>query len=37
LLGFVEAVEPDGEIPLILKINAHDLLHGEKMVLAQPE
>jgi hypothetical protein len=27
LLGFLEAVEADGEIPLILKINAHDLLH----------
>jgi len=32
LLGFIEAVAADfaGEIPLILKLNAHDLLHDEK-------
>lgn len=32
LLGFIEAVAADfaGEIPLILKLNAHDLLHGGK-------
>jgi class I fructose-bisphosphate aldolase len=32
LLGFIEAVAADfaGEIPLILKLNAHDLLHEEK-------
>ena len=31
LLGFIEAVAADfaGEIPLILKLNAHDLLHEE--------
>jgi class I fructose-bisphosphate aldolase len=32
LLGFIEAVAAEfaGEIPLILKLNAHDLLHEEK-------
>lgn len=32
LLGFIEAgaVEFAGQIPLILKVNSHDLLHGEK-------
>ena len=32
LLGFLEAgaAEFAGEIPLILKLNSHDLLHGEK-------
>src|SRR5215213_5576965 len=32
LLGFLEASASDfaGEIPLILKLNAHDLLHEEK-------
>jgi fructose-bisphosphate aldolase, class I len=32
LLGFIEAVAAEfaGEIPLILKLNAHDLLHDEK-------
>jgi class I fructose-bisphosphate aldolase len=32
LLGFLEAVAMDfaGELPLILKLNGHDLLHEEK-------